>query len=130
MYETLGRLEARGAVLVNRSEPVRYAAVPHASLLAELRSRFNADLESAASAQDRLPVRQEPGLVWSLRGAVLGAQDFAKRHDRFNVGVVLRQQVKRLLLKVDVNVSCRSYQPARTNSPCGCIATKRQEIVQ
>ncbi len=38
IYETLGRLEARGAVLVNRSEPVRYAAVPHRSLLEDLRS--------------------------------------------------------------------------------------------
>ncbi|CAG9220199.1 TrmB family transcriptional regulator [Burkholderia vietnamiensis] len=78
VYETLARLEARGAVLVNRSEPVRYAAVPHTSLLAELRSRFNADLESAASALDRLPVQQEPGLVWSLSGAESIVQAFAR----------------------------------------------------
>ncbi|WP_288393205.1 TrmB family transcriptional regulator [uncultured Herbaspirillum sp.] len=68
VYETLTRLEARGAVLVNRSEPVRYSAVPHTALLAELRARFNADIESAAAALDRLPVQQEPGLVWSLSG--------------------------------------------------------------
>ncbi|MFX1763534.1 helix-turn-helix domain-containing protein [Paraburkholderia sp. A1RI-2L] len=78
VYETLARLEARGAVLVNRSEPVRYAAVPHTSLLAELRSRFNADLESAASALDRLPVQQKPGLVWSLSGAEPIVQAFAR----------------------------------------------------
>ncbi|QYY33246.1 MULTISPECIES: TrmB family transcriptional regulator [Cupriavidus] len=68
VYETLARLETRGAVLVHRSEPVRYAAVPHTALLAELRSRFNADLDAAASALDRLPVQQEPGMVWSLSG--------------------------------------------------------------
>lgn len=78
VYETLARLEARGAVLVNRSEPVRYAAVPHTALLAELRSRFNADLESAASALDRLPVQQEPGLVWSLRGRESIVHAFAR----------------------------------------------------
>ncbi len=78
VYETLARLEARGAVLVNRSEPVRYAAVPHTALLAELRSRFNADLESAASALDRLPVQQEPGLVWSLSGTESIVQALAR----------------------------------------------------
>ncbi|VWB26824.1 transcriptional regulator, TrmB [Burkholderia aenigmatica] len=78
VYETLARLETRGAVLVNRSEPVRYAAVPHTELLAELRSRFNADLEAAASALDRLPVQQEPGLVWSLSGTESIIQAFAR----------------------------------------------------
>ncbi|WP_233870574.1 TrmB family transcriptional regulator [Paraburkholderia adhaesiva] len=75
IYETLNRLETRGVVLVNRSEPVRYAAVPHRSLLDELRTRFNADLELAATALDRLPAQQEPGLVWSLGGrdAINGA---------------------------------------------------------
>ncbi|WP_440534647.1 TrmB family transcriptional regulator [Variovorax sp. YR566] len=68
IYETLTRLEARGAVLVNRSEPVLYAAVPHDALLEDLRSRFAADLNSAMTALDRLPMQQEPGLVWSLSG--------------------------------------------------------------
>jgi len=54
--------------MVHRSEPIRYVAVPHSSLLDELRDRFNADLESAAASLDRLPVLQEPGLVWSLNG--------------------------------------------------------------
>lgn len=68
IYETLTRLEARGVVLVNRSEPVLYAAVPHDALLEDLRSRFNADLDMAMTALDRLPRQQEPGLVWSLSG--------------------------------------------------------------
>ena len=75
VYETLTRLQARGAVLVNRSEPVLYAAVPHEALLEGLRSRFTADIDSAMAALDRLPVQQAPGLVWSLSGrdAIVGA---------------------------------------------------------
>ncbi|KQW38408.1 TrmB family transcriptional regulator [Rhizobacter sp. Root404] len=68
IYETLARLESRGAVMVHRSEPIRYVAVPHSSLLSEIRDRFNADLETAAASLDRLPALQEPGLVWSLNG--------------------------------------------------------------
>lgn len=78
IYETLSRLEARGAVLVNRSEPVRYAAVPHRSLLEDLRARFNADLDLAAGALDRLPAQQEPGLVWSLSGRPAIISAFAR----------------------------------------------------
>ncbi|WP_314148621.1 helix-turn-helix domain-containing protein [uncultured Leifsonia sp.] len=75
VYETLGRLEARGAVLVNRSEPVRYTPIPHTALLKELRERFDADLSAAETALEQLPVEHEPGLVWSLngRGAIVQA---------------------------------------------------------
>lgn len=78
VYETLARLEARGAVLVNRSEPVRYTAVPHTALLKELREHFDADLAAAETALDQLPVEQEPGLVWSLSGAGAIVQAFAR----------------------------------------------------
>jgi sugar-specific transcriptional regulator TrmB len=66
VYETLARLEAKGAVLVNHSEPVRYSAVPHADVLASLRAKFDADLGTASAALDQLPATDEPGLVWSL----------------------------------------------------------------
>jgi HTH-type transcriptional regulator, sugar sensing transcriptional regulator len=78
IYETLARLEVRGAVLVNRSEPVLYAAVPHGALLEAMRARFNADLESAVAALDRLPEQQEPGLVWSLSGREAIVAAFAR----------------------------------------------------
>ena len=66
VYETLARLEAKGAVLVSHSEPVRYSAVPHADVLASLRARFDADLDTATAALDQIPAADEPGLVWSL----------------------------------------------------------------
>lgn len=66
VYETLARLEAKGAVLVNRSEPVRYSAVPHADVLAALKARFDADVATTTAALDELPAADEPGLVWSL----------------------------------------------------------------
>lgn len=78
VYETLARLEVRGAVLVNRSEPIRYTAVPHAAVLDVLRARFETDLRAAEAALDQLPVQQEPGLVWSLRGREAIVQAFAR----------------------------------------------------
>lgn len=78
IYETLARLEGKGAVLVNRSEPVRYSAVPHADLLAVMRSRFEADVFAAKETLDRLPVQEEPGLVWSLRSRQAIVQAFAR----------------------------------------------------
>jgi HTH-type transcriptional regulator, sugar sensing transcriptional regulator len=78
VYETLVRLQGRGAVLVNRSEPTRYAAVPHRALLQDLRKRFDADINAAGAALDHLPAEQEPGLVWSLSGRDAIVQAFAR----------------------------------------------------
>lgn len=66
VYEILARLEAKGAVLVNRSEPIRYSAVPHTDVLAALKARFDADVATATAALDDVPTADEPGLVWSL----------------------------------------------------------------
>ncbi|WP_237154143.1 TrmB family transcriptional regulator [Oryzibacter oryziterrae] len=78
IYETLARLESKGAVLVNRSEPVRYSAVPHADLLAVMQSRFEADVCAAKEKLDSLPAQEEPGLVWSLRSRQAIVQAFAR----------------------------------------------------
>lgn len=66
IYETLGRLEAKGAVLVNRSDPIRYAAVPHTDLLAAIRQRFESDFSDTQEGLAALPTRSLAGLVWSL----------------------------------------------------------------
>jgi sugar-specific transcriptional regulator TrmB len=67
IYETLQRLETKGAVLVHRSEPVRYAAVPYREVTAAIRHRFESDLARADAGLAALPAAREPGLVWSLR---------------------------------------------------------------
>jgi len=67
IYETLQRLDTKGAVLMHRSEPVRYAAVPYAEVLARLRERFEGDIELVNEGLSSLPAARELGLVWSLR---------------------------------------------------------------
>lgn len=67
VYETLQRLQAKGAVLVYHSEPVRYAAVPYHTVLDGLRRRFTADMEFAETNLGALPVSHDPGLTWSLQ---------------------------------------------------------------
>ncbi|MDE1180632.1 TrmB family transcriptional regulator [Paraburkholderia sp.] len=67
IYETLQRLDAKGAILAHRSEPVRYAAVPYVEVLARIRARFEGDLNLIDKGLSSLPAAREPGLVWSLR---------------------------------------------------------------
>lgn len=75
IYETLQRLEAKGAALVQHSEPVRYAAVPYHEVLGTIRRRVESDLTLADERLSTLPAPREPGLVWSLkeRAAILAA---------------------------------------------------------
>ena len=70
IYETLQRLEAKGAVLSHRSEPIRYAAVPYSEVLARIRERFEGDLAVIDRGLASLPAAREPGLVWSLRDRI------------------------------------------------------------
>jgi len=78
VYETLHRLEARGAALVNRSEPVRYAAVDPDHVIRELRAQTESDLRAAEQAIARLPRHRDAGLVWSLTGADANTHAFAR----------------------------------------------------
>ena len=79
IYETLNRLVEKGAALVQRSEPVTYAASPPGDVLQAARLKFEAALRAAEHGLARIPEKAEPGQVWSLRQreAVLGA--FAAR---------------------------------------------------
>ncbi|SCC93158.1 Transcriptional regulator, TrmB [Thiomonas sp. X19] len=79
IYETLQRLEAKGAALVQRSEPVLYAAVPYPEVLDAIRRRFEADLSQVDRSLSAMPAAREPGLVWSLRqrSAIAAAFDAA-----------------------------------------------------
>lgn len=75
IYETLARLEAKGAVLVNHFEPVRYTTVFPKDVLTVLKDKFAADLSTAQEELADLPENGEPGLVWSLhsRDAIVHA---------------------------------------------------------
>lgn len=69
IYETLQKLAAKGAVMVNTSEPVTYAAVPHRDLTARLRERSEATLAEIESELSAVPRSGEPGLTWTVTGA-------------------------------------------------------------
>lgn len=78
VYETLHRLEARGAVLANRSDTVRYVAVDPGRVIAAIRAQVDRDLRSAQDAATRLPLHREAGLVWSLTGSEANTRAFAR----------------------------------------------------
>ena len=69
IYETLQKLAAKGAVMVNASAPVTYAAVPHRDLTARLRERTEATLAAIETELAAVPPGGEPGLTWTVAGA-------------------------------------------------------------
>jgi sugar-specific transcriptional regulator TrmB len=69
VYETLQRLAEKGAVMVNRSDPITYAAVPHRDLTARLRERTEATLAAVEAELEAAPRGGEPGLTWTVAGA-------------------------------------------------------------
>lgn len=75
IYETLNRLVEKGAALVQRSEPVTYAASPPSDVLRTARLKFEQALQTAEQGLARIPETAETGQVWSLRqrDAVLAA---------------------------------------------------------
>lgn len=67
IYDTLARLIEKGAVLVERGEPVSYAALAYESVLEAARRKFQRAHDVAASAFASLPAMPDAGKVWSLR---------------------------------------------------------------
>lgn len=55
IYETLQRLQQRGAVRLFASDPVRYMATPPSDLLATLRGRYEQSLDKVERASEELP---------------------------------------------------------------------------
>lgn len=68
VYETLQRLAEKGAVMVSRSDPITYVAVPHRDLTARLRERTKAVLATVESELEAIPQAGEPGLTWTVAG--------------------------------------------------------------
>jgi sugar-specific transcriptional regulator TrmB len=69
IYETLKRLAEKGAVMVNTSDPVTYAPLPHKDLVARLRERSEASLAAVEAELAAVPRGGEPGLTWTVAGA-------------------------------------------------------------
>jgi HTH-type transcriptional regulator, sugar sensing transcriptional regulator len=68
IYETLDRLQQRGAARRFSADPVRYAATPPADLLATLRGRFAQAAERAENALQSMPQQGNAELTWLLDG--------------------------------------------------------------
>lgn len=69
IYETLGKLRRKGAVLVYESDPVLYAPVPHAELLARLRNSTEGTLHDLERGFEGLTPEFDAGLTWSVSGS-------------------------------------------------------------
>jgi sugar-specific transcriptional regulator TrmB len=68
IYETLGKLRRKGAVLAYESEPTLYAPVPHAELLARLRESTEGNLRELEKGFEGLVPGFDVGLTWSVTG--------------------------------------------------------------
>jgi sugar-specific transcriptional regulator TrmB len=68
IYETLERLNQKGAVLVQRSEPTLWAPVPHRELVTSLRTKMEATFSAVEQGLGQLGYEQDTRLTWSLSG--------------------------------------------------------------
>ncbi len=68
IYETLGKLRRKGAVLVYESDPMLYAPVPHTELLAWLREKTEGTLRDLERGFEGLSPEFDAGLTWSVTG--------------------------------------------------------------
>jgi sugar-specific transcriptional regulator TrmB len=68
IYETLGRLRNKGAVLVYESEPTLYAPVPYDELLARLRQEAEGTFRDLQRGFEGLAPEYDAGLTWSVAG--------------------------------------------------------------
>lgn len=68
IYETLGRLRNKGAVLVYESEPTLYAPVPYADLLGRLRQEAEGTFRDLEKGFEGLAPEHDAGLTWSVTG--------------------------------------------------------------
>jgi HTH-type transcriptional regulator, sugar sensing transcriptional regulator len=140
IYETLQRLQQRGAARRFSKDPVRYAATPPADLLATLRGRFDKAAERAEDALKSFASPGNPELTWVLEGAdnVLPAmQRVIDRAERSLFAALWEEETMQLAgrLKaarargVDVELACYGAippdLPAYDLGLCGISAEER-----
>jgi sugar-specific transcriptional regulator TrmB len=86
IYETLNRLAEKGAVLVQRQEPVTYMASSREAVMESARQKFQRAFEAADTALSQIKTPPDSGRIWMLRErdtviAALG-QKIASAHMR------------------------------------------------
>lgn len=87
IYETLGRLRNKGAVLVYESEPTLYAPVPYAELLGRLRQESEGTFRDLERGFEGLAPEHDAGLTWSVTGTENVVDLMARAVDRARVSV-------------------------------------------
>lgn len=68
VYETLQRLQQKGAVLLHQSDSVLYAPVPYENIIAAFRDRVNGAFDVMENTFSNLGRAMEPTLTWTLSG--------------------------------------------------------------
>lgn len=141
VYETLRRLEDKGVVMVNRGEPVKYAAVPYSELLRTMKQHFENDLMVVDAALAALPKRSEPGLVWSLsdRPTIITAfNTIIEKAEQTLFAGLWEEEIEHHKVSLEaasargVDVHIAMYGPSQLNGPhtydlteCGSSARQR-----
>lgn len=69
IYEVLGGLVRRGAVLVNHADPVQYAPLPPKELISRRRKEMETSLEMAEESLERYAESPDSrGVIWDIKG--------------------------------------------------------------
>ena len=69
VYEVLGGLVRRGAVLVNHGDPVQYAPLPPKELISRRRKEMETSLETAEESLERYAESPDNrGVIWDIKG--------------------------------------------------------------
>lgn len=85
VYETINKLQSRGAIFALAEEPGRYHPLPHEELLGRLRREVDEQLDRAEDSFARIERPAEAEVVWRIDGTALsleaaeGVVDSARR---------------------------------------------------
>ncbi len=67
IYETIDRLQSRGALAIVLGNPVRYVPITPGELISRVRCRFESSLDGLEDALDREATESSPEFVWNIR---------------------------------------------------------------
>jgi sugar-specific transcriptional regulator TrmB len=140
IYETLKRLEQRGAARRFSASPVRYAATPPGDLLAALRNRFSKAADSAEQAFKSISSTANAELTWVIEGGLNIANTLRQVADRARTslfGALWESELEDLAPSlraahgrgVEMHLACYGAMPAGLSgydlTLCGISAEER-----